>query len=99
MAREALLGKENNCTQRIGARTFLVDEVPNSKAAFFEGFSTFACKPLLNIHDIVVAKEDRGCGSSRYEPDHINLQANDPPNEHINHWLNRSKFDRIVPYL
>jgi GNAT superfamily N-acetyltransferase len=29
-----------------------------------EGFSTFACKPLLNIHDIVVLAEYRGKGIS-----------------------------------
>jgi len=28
----------------------------------FEGFSTFACRPLLNIHDVVVAKTHRGKG-------------------------------------
>ena len=28
----------------------------------FEGFSTFACKPLLNIHDVVVIPECRGQG-------------------------------------
>ena len=26
----------------------------------FEGFSTFSCKPLLNIHDIMVSKKYRG---------------------------------------
>jgi len=26
----------------------------------FEGFSTFACKPLINIHDVVILKEFRG---------------------------------------
>ena len=31
----------------------------------FEGFSTFACKPLLNIHDLVVAKRFRGLGISK----------------------------------
>ena len=31
----------------------------------FEGFSTFACKPLLNIHDVVVAQKYRGRGISR----------------------------------
>ena len=30
-----------------------------------EGFSTFACKPLLNIHDVVVRPESRGRGISR----------------------------------
>jgi ribosomal protein S18 acetylase RimI-like enzyme len=31
----------------------------------FEGFSTFACKPLLNIHDVIVLEEYRGLGISR----------------------------------
>lgn len=31
----------------------------------FEGFSTFACKPLLNIHDVMVLKDYRGQGISR----------------------------------
>ncbi len=31
----------------------------------FEGFSTFAAKPLLNIHDIVVARMHRGRGIGR----------------------------------
>jgi len=30
-----------------------------------EGFSTFACKPLLNIHDVVVRPQFRGRGISR----------------------------------
>ncbi|WP_432698273.1 GNAT family N-acetyltransferase [Marinobacterium sp. YM272] len=28
----------------------------------FEGFSTFKCAPLLNIHDVIVASEFRGRG-------------------------------------
>ncbi len=28
----------------------------------FQGFSTFACKPILNIHDIYVAEDFRGQG-------------------------------------
>jgi GNAT superfamily N-acetyltransferase len=31
----------------------------------FEGFSTFQCRPLLNIHDVIVSKQFRGCGLSR----------------------------------
>ena len=31
----------------------------------FEGFSTFACKPLINIHDLVVHKSFRGQGLSQ----------------------------------
>ncbi len=30
----------------------------------FEAFSTFKCKPLVNIHDVVVVKEYRGLGIS-----------------------------------
>jgi len=31
----------------------------------FDGFSTFTCKPLINIHDIVVVEEFRGLGISQ----------------------------------
>jgi ribosomal protein S18 acetylase RimI-like enzyme len=31
----------------------------------FEGFSTFNCKPLLNIHDVVVLEDYRGQGIAR----------------------------------
>lgn len=31
----------------------------------FEGFSTFACKPLVNIHDFAVAPKWRGHGVAR----------------------------------
>jgi ribosomal protein S18 acetylase RimI-like enzyme len=30
----------------------------------FEGFSTFACKPLINIHDVIVKQDYRGKGIS-----------------------------------
>lgn len=39
-------------------------EKPVGLLISFEGFSTFACKPLLNIHDIVVVPESRGEGIS-----------------------------------
>jgi len=38
---------------------------PVGLAICFEGFSTFACKPLLNIHDIVVSASHRGLGISK----------------------------------
>ena len=34
-------------------------------AICIEGFSTFACKPLLNIHDLAVTREFRGQGVGR----------------------------------
>jgi len=41
------------------------NEVPAGLVICMEGFSTFACKPLLNIHDVFVAPEFRGQGVSR----------------------------------
>lgn len=38
---------------------------PAGLAICLEGFSTFACKPLLNIHDVVVLGEHRGRGISK----------------------------------
>ncbi len=35
---------------------------PAGLAICLEGFSTFACKPLLNIHDVIVAPQHRGLG-------------------------------------
>lgn len=37
-----------------------VDEQPAGLAICIEGFSSFACKPLLNIHDMAVAAAFRG---------------------------------------
>ncbi|QLG93009.1 GNAT family N-acetyltransferase [Pseudomonas yamanorum] len=31
----------------------------------FEGFSTFACRPLVNVHDVVVMDKFRGLGLSQ----------------------------------
>jgi len=37
-----------------------VDNQPAGLLNAFEGFSTFACKPLFNVHDIVVLEKFRG---------------------------------------
>lgn len=42
-----------------------VDHIPAGLAICFEGFSTFACKPLLNIHDLIVSSHYRGQGLSK----------------------------------
>ena len=42
-----------------------VDGDPAGLVNCFEGFSTFACKPLLNIHDVFVIAEYRGRGISK----------------------------------
>ncbi|MEO1489218.1 MAG: GNAT family N-acetyltransferase [Pseudomonadota bacterium] len=39
-----------------------VDGQPAGLANCFDGFSTFAAKPLINVHDIVVKSEHRGRG-------------------------------------
>ncbi len=39
-----------------------VDEKPAGLANCFEGFSTFKCKPLVNIHDLAVHPDFRGQG-------------------------------------
>ena len=36
--------------------------VPAGLIICFEGFSTFACQPLLNLHDVVVSQPYRGKG-------------------------------------
>jgi ribosomal protein S18 acetylase RimI-like enzyme len=38
---------------------------PAGLANCFESFSTFACKPLINIHDFVVLEQYRGNGVSQ----------------------------------
>ncbi len=42
-----------------------VDGKPAGLVNCFEGFSTFKCKPLINIHDVVVLNEFRGLGISQ----------------------------------
>lgn len=50
-----------------GAHSILIfiDGKPAALANCFEGFSTFACKPLLNIHDFAVVPEFRGRGLAK----------------------------------
>jgi GNAT superfamily N-acetyltransferase len=43
----------------------LDDDRPVGMIMSFEGFSTFACKPLLNLHDVVVTQSYRGKGVLR----------------------------------
>ncbi len=42
-----------------------VDDQPAGLVVCIEGFSTFACKPLLNIHDVIVSSAYRGQGLSK----------------------------------
>ncbi|MHB1352570.1 MAG: GNAT family N-acetyltransferase [Thiobacillus sp.] len=38
------------------------DDLPVGLVTAIEGFSTFACRPLVNVHDIAVHPEHRGRG-------------------------------------
>jgi len=42
-----------------------VNNKPAGLVNCFEAFSTFKCKPLINIHDVVVVNELRGLGLSQ----------------------------------
>jgi ribosomal protein S18 acetylase RimI-like enzyme len=42
-----------------------VDGVTAGLLVCIEGFSTFACRPLLNIHDVIVSQSYRGQGLSK----------------------------------
>lgn len=42
-----------------------VDGAPTGLVNVFEGFSTFKCAPLFNIHDVAVLPEYRGLGLAR----------------------------------
>lgn len=53
--------------RRAGARVLLAyaDGQPAGLLIGFEGFSTFACRPLFNIHDLAVSAPWRGRGIGR----------------------------------
>jgi len=53
--------------QRPWVKVFLAwqETEPAALAICMEGFSTFACKPLLNIHDLVVAAKFRRRGYAK----------------------------------
>lgn len=59
--------------QRTHAMSILcyVDDQPAGLINTFEGFSTFKCKPLINIHDVVVHKDFRGLKLSQIMLDYL----------------------------
>src|SRR5438093_1609624 len=48
-----------------------VDDLAAGLVNCFEGFSTFACQPLVNIHDVVVRSEYRGHGIAYRMLEHV----------------------------
>jgi len=51
------------------------DETPVGLANCIEGFSTFACKPLVNVHDLAVLNSHRGKGIAQMLLEAVEAQA------------------------
>lgn len=62
--RESLVPGLQRCGNYLGVLAWH-DEIPVGLVNCFQGFSTFAAQPLLNIHDIVVSRAARGTGLSQ----------------------------------
>lgn len=62
--RKSLVAGLQKCSSYLGVIAWHA-ETPVGLVNCFEGYSTFAAKPLLNIHDIVVAQAARGTGLSQ----------------------------------
>ena len=58
---QTLISKLKTRDDYLGVIAFY-DNRPAGLINAFEGFSTFAAKPLMNIHDVIVASEYRGNG-------------------------------------
>lgn len=63
-ARQNLISKLQQRSDLLAILAFEGRE-PAGLIIAFEGFSTFLCAPLLNIHDVIVAKNFRRDGVSR----------------------------------
>lgn len=61
------LSKLSHATSVIG----YVDGQPAGLINFFDAFSTFKCKPLINIHDIIVIEKYRGLKLSQIMLEHV----------------------------
>ncbi|UYM18323.1 GNAT family N-acetyltransferase [Endozoicomonas euniceicola] len=70
------LAKELNKVPNAFSILCYVDKKPAAFANCFESFSTFKCKPLINIHDIAVKYDFRGKHLSQIILDKIEYIAN-----------------------
>lgn len=62
--RQQLAGELAKRPHAFSVLAFIAGE-PVGLVNCFEGFSTFACRPLVNIHDVVVLSSHRGLGISQ----------------------------------
>jgi GNAT superfamily N-acetyltransferase len=67
LADEVKLKLPGALAARVGTHALIAfeDGEPAGIAIAFEGFSTFACAPLLNLHDFAVRPEFRGRGIAK----------------------------------
>ncbi|QGA49947.1 GNAT family N-acetyltransferase [Pseudomonas brassicacearum] len=67
LSAEVLLHLPEELAKRPHAFSVLafVNGEPAGLVNCFEGFSTFVCRPLVNIHDVAVMKDFRGLGLSQ----------------------------------
>ena len=76
-----LLFVQENLVSELAKRSFAfslicyVGTEPAGLINCFEGFSSFACKPLINIHDVIVLSEFRGLGISQRLLDEVDSIA------------------------
>lgn len=59
-----LVAELAKCSHAFSVMAYVNDKPAGLINCFF-GFSTFICKPLVNIHDVVVSSEFRGLGLSQ----------------------------------
>ncbi|MDP1864581.1 MAG: GNAT family N-acetyltransferase [Thiobacillus sp.] len=70
-----------NLVSALAARPFIFsvlafdDAMPVGLINAIEGFSTFACRPLVNVHDVVVAPSHRGRGIAPQMFDQVEVLA------------------------
>lgn len=62
---KANVAKELEKRDNIHTVIAFVDGKPAGLVISIEGFSTFVCKPLLNIHDVIVSSRYRGQGIAK----------------------------------
>ncbi|MGV8992033.1 MAG: GNAT family N-acetyltransferase [Thiobacillus sp.] len=73
----------NNLVSALAARPFIFsvlafdDATPVGLVNAIEGFSSFACRPLVNVHDVVVTPSHRGRGIAARMFEQVKVMANE----------------------
>ena len=72
-----------------------VDGQPAGLLNCFEGFSTFAARPLVNVHDCIVRSEYRRRGISTKMLEHCEAEARERGCCKVNRWILYCKADEF----